>query len=61
MAILNGHGYAVRRVKSVLVEGLVASAGWDEIVYVWQLGMKFQMFGSCLMIKTIRIRLSLGV
>jgi len=84
LAVLNGHGYAVRKVKfsphrrsliascsydmsvclwdymvedalvgrydhhtefavgidmSVLVEGLMASTGWDELVYVWQQGM----------------------
>ncbi|XP_030465503.2 peroxisome biogenesis protein 7 [Syzygium oleosum] len=83
VAVLNGHGYAVRKVRfsphrgslmascsydmtvclwdymvedslvgrydhhtefavgvdmSVLVEGLVASTGWDELVYVWQHG-----------------------
>ncbi|KAL5575227.1 hypothetical protein UlMin_016926 [Ulmus minor] len=83
ITVLNGHGYAVRRVKfsphrqslliscsydmsvclwdymvedalggrydhhtefavgvdmSVLVEGLFASTGWDELVYVWQHG-----------------------
>ncbi|KAF3957996.1 hypothetical protein CMV_017043 [Castanea mollissima] len=83
LAVLNGHGYAVRKVKfsphnrsflvscsydmtvcawdymvedarigqyghhtefavgldmSVLVEGLIASTGWDELVYVWQYG-----------------------
>ncbi|KAK9696841.1 hypothetical protein RND81_08G000400 [Saponaria officinalis] len=83
MAVLNGHGYAVRKVKfsphrrnmlmsclydmsvcmwdfmvedalvgrydhhtefavgidmSVLVEGLLASTGWDGLVYVWQHG-----------------------
>ncbi|KAM7263161.1 hypothetical protein ACFE04_000844 [Oxalis oulophora] len=83
VAVLNGHGYAVRKVKfsphrrnlmmscsydmtvcewdfmvedalvwkydhhtefavgidmSVLVEGLLASTGWDELVYVWQQG-----------------------
>lgn len=84
LAVLNGHGYAVKKVKfsphrrnmiascsydmtvclwdymvedalmgrydhhtefavgidmSVLVEGLMASTGWDELVYVWQQGM----------------------
>lgn len=84
ISVLNGHGYAVRRIKfsphkrnvlvscsydmtvcmwdfmvedalvarydhhtefavgvdmSVLVEGLLASTGWDELVYVWQQGM----------------------
>ncbi|KAF5728726.1 peroxisome biogenesis protein 7 [Tripterygium wilfordii] len=83
LSVLNGHGYAVRKVKfspfrrsmmvscsydmtvclwdymvedalvgrydhhtefavgvdmSVLVEGLLASTGWDEMVYVWQHG-----------------------
>ncbi|XP_050148848.1 peroxisome biogenesis protein 7-like [Malus sylvestris] len=83
VSVLNGHGYAVRKVKfsphrqslimscsydmsvclwdymvedplvaryehhtefavgvdmSVLVEGLLASTGWDELVYVWQHG-----------------------
>ncbi|KAE9591343.1 putative transcription factor WD40-like family [Lupinus albus] len=83
ITVLNGHGYAVRKVKfsphsrnlmvscsydmtvcawdfmvedalvsrydhhtefavgvdmSVLVEGLIASTGWDELVYVWQHG-----------------------
>lgn len=84
MAVLNGHGYAVRKVKfsphrgsvlascsydmtvclwdymvedaligrydhhtefavgidmSTFVDGLMASTGWDELVYVWQQGM----------------------
>lgn len=84
MAVLNGHGYAVRKVKfsphrgsvlascsydmtvclwdymvedaligrydhhtefavgidmSTFVDGLMASTGWDEFVYVWQQGM----------------------
>ncbi|KAL1212821.1 Peroxisome biogenesis protein 7 [Cardamine amara subsp. amara] len=64
LAVLNGHGYAVRKVKfsphrrsliascsydmtvclwDYMVEdalvGLMASTGWDELVYVWQQGM----------------------
>ncbi|MCI22567.1 peroxisome biogenesis protein 7-like [Trifolium medium] len=30
--------FAVGVDMSVLVEGLIASTGWDELVYVWQHG-----------------------
>ena len=40
--LLSRHGhhteFAVGLDFSVLSEGLVASAGWDEAVYVWRLG-----------------------
>uniref|UniRef100_A0A803P3Z2 Peroxin-7 n=1 Tax=Cannabis sativa TaxID=3483 RepID=A0A803P3Z2_CANSA len=44
VSVLNGHEYdhhtefAVGVDMSVLVDGLFASTGWDELVYVWQHG-----------------------